>query len=94
MVEPVYGICGANPCYGMCPLNDPFHGDQRAENDDYEANSRNDYIREMMAGMDVEDPYDPFYYDPDMGFGIISDVREIAPVAATFVWNDDDDFPF
>ena len=24
-------VCGANPCYAICPEADPFHGDQQAE---------------------------------------------------------------
>lgn len=30
-------ICGATPCYGICPSQDQFGGDQRAEDDYYEA---------------------------------------------------------
>jgi hypothetical protein len=38
--------CGANPCYGICPLNDPYGGDQAAENADYEFNARYDSVSE------------------------------------------------
>lgn len=47
-------ICGSNPCYGICPNNDPFGGDQSAENDSYEFNSYYDSISEAM------DPADPY----------------------------------
>jgi hypothetical protein len=35
---PVCPECGQpeGECYGICPTQDPFHGDQRAENEDYE----------------------------------------------------------
>jgi len=42
-------VCGANPCYGICPTQDPFHGDQAAENADYEFNARYDDERERYA---------------------------------------------
>ena len=29
-------VCGGFPCYLICPMADPFGGDQRAEDEDYE----------------------------------------------------------
>jgi len=37
-------------CYGICPTQDPFGGDQAAEHDDYEANARFDDMAERFAG--------------------------------------------
>lgn len=75
VVETVCEVCGANPCYGICPLNDPFGGDQRAENDDYEANSRFDYTHEYMGDTgedygdyDYEYVGDEGYHEPFDGF--------------------------
>lgn len=82
---PVCEICGENPCYGICPMNDPFHGDQRAENDDYEANSRFDYAHECM-GQVGEDHGD---YDYD---GFEEGDVEVAPHP---MWvPSEDDIPF
>jgi hypothetical protein len=41
--------CGANPCCGICPTQDPFCGDQEAEDRDYEFNARYDDMRERYA---------------------------------------------
>lgn len=30
-------ICGSNPCYLICPTQDPFQGDHAAETADHEA---------------------------------------------------------
>jgi len=30
-------VCGASPCYAICPMADPFHGDQFAEHCAHEA---------------------------------------------------------
>lgn len=40
--------CGMSPgeCYGICPLNDPYRGDQAAEEADYSANARYDSVSE------------------------------------------------
>ena len=32
--------CGASPCFLICPMADPFHGDQRAEDEAYEEGCR------------------------------------------------------
>lgn len=32
--------CGAAPCFLICPMADPFHGDQCAEDAAYEEGSR------------------------------------------------------
>lgn len=42
-------VCGADPCYRICPTQDPYHGDQAAENADYEFNAQYDDIRERYA---------------------------------------------
>jgi hypothetical protein len=42
-------VCGANPCYRICPTQDPYQGDQAAENTDYEFNARYDDVRERYA---------------------------------------------
>ena len=42
-------VCGASPCYAICPEADPFHGDQEAENADYEFNARFDCNAEARA---------------------------------------------
>ena len=41
--------CGANPCYRICPTQDPYQGDQQRENEDYEFNARFDDQRERYA---------------------------------------------
>ena len=28
-------VCGANPCYAICPTQDPYQGDQEAEDRDF-----------------------------------------------------------
>jgi hypothetical protein len=45
----VCAVCGANPCYGICPNNDPFGGDQAAENADYEFNAQYDHRLGMFS---------------------------------------------
>lgn len=45
----VCSVCGANPCFAICPTQDPFHGDQAAEHDDHEADARYDDERERYA---------------------------------------------
>ena len=53
-------VCGSSPCYLICPMADPFGGDQRLENEDYEFNARYDHVRE------ANDAYDPYGgYDDD-----------------------------
>lgn len=51
--------CGMPPgeCYRICPTQDPYHGDQAAENADYEFNARYDDVRERYAATaeDAED---------------------------------------
>jgi hypothetical protein len=43
-------VCGeTGECSPNCPTQDPFHGDQAAENDDYEANARFDYANEAYG---------------------------------------------
>jgi hypothetical protein len=58
-------VCGVSPCYLICPTQDPYQGDQQAENDDYEAFAQSDYISEAYGAtardadaffMDDEDP--------------------------------------
>lgn len=51
---PAYGDRPAAECHCQICM-DPFHGDQKAENDDYEANAPYDYLREAFGG-DAEDP--------------------------------------
>jgi hypothetical protein len=43
--------CGMPPgeCYRICPTQDPYQGDQAAENADYEFNARYDDERERYA---------------------------------------------
>ena len=43
--------CGMPPgqCYLICPTQDPYGGDQAAENADYEFNARYDDVRERYA---------------------------------------------
>jgi hypothetical protein len=38
--------CGANPCYRICPTQDPFGGDQAAEAADHDFNAQYDDVRE------------------------------------------------
>lgn len=45
--------CGANPCYAICPTQDQYGGDQRAENDDYEFGARYDVDRERFDDGDA-----------------------------------------
>ncbi len=33
-------ICGCNPCLGICPTQDPYQGDQAAEEADYSFHAR------------------------------------------------------
>jgi hypothetical protein len=49
MADNLCPVCGANPCYRICPTQDPYHGDQAAENADYEFNARYDDNRERYA---------------------------------------------
>jgi hypothetical protein len=47
--SPLCGTCGANPCYNICPTQDPYQGDQYAEAMDHEFNARYDDVRERYA---------------------------------------------
>lgn len=47
-------VCGASPCYLICPTQDPFHGDQAAEHDDHELNARHDDVRERWGSSELE----------------------------------------
>jgi hypothetical protein len=38
--------CGANPCYRICPTQDPYGGDQAAEAADHDFNAQYDDVRE------------------------------------------------
>ena len=61
MADNLCPVCGANPCYRICPTQDPYHGDQAAENADYEFNARYDDNRERYAATAAD--ADTFYED-------------------------------
>jgi hypothetical protein len=44
--------CGQAPgeCYGICPMNDPYRGDQAREEEDYSFNARYDDVQERYGG--------------------------------------------
>ena len=47
-------VCGANPCYRICPTQDPYDGDQRAEDEDYDFSMRGRSVfAEQMAESNV-----------------------------------------
>ncbi len=48
--QAVCHVCGSNPCYLICPMQDPYAGNPLAEHEDHEFNSRYDNVREMYAG--------------------------------------------
>ena len=56
--------CGANPCYRICPTQDPYQGDQQRENEDYEFNARFDDVRERYSG-DIDPELEQHYADLD-----------------------------
>jgi hypothetical protein len=82
-------VCGANPCYGICPTQDPYQGDQAAENADYEFNARYDDVRERYAGEIIEDDY-PDNDDIHDSFSPPVTVEDFAPRPG----GNDDDVPF
>jgi hypothetical protein len=49
MADTLCPVCGADPCYRICPTQDPYQGDQARENEDYEFNARYDDVRERYA---------------------------------------------
>ena len=73
MADKLCPVCGANPCYRICPTQDPYHGDQAAENADYEFNAQYDDNRERYAAtaedaaafMDDDDIHDSFRPNDD-----------------------------
>lgn len=42
-------ICGEDPCYGICPNNDPYAGDQRRESEDHDFFAASDYLSEAYG---------------------------------------------
>ena len=62
--SPLCPECGqpAGECYRICPTQDPYHGDQAAENSDYEFNAQYDDVRERYAG-DIDPDYEAFCAD-------------------------------
>ena len=55
-------VCSGSPCFLICPMADPFGGDQELENADYEANACYDAVRERFAEMsdDCDDRYEDY----------------------------------
>lgn len=62
--SPLCPECGQpdGECYRICPTQDPYHGDQAAENADYEFNAQYDDVRERYAG-DIDPDYEMFCAD-------------------------------
>ena len=46
MADTLCPVCGANPCYRICPTQDPYSGDQAAEAADHDFNAQYDDVRE------------------------------------------------
>jgi hypothetical protein len=88
-------VCGANPCYRICPTQDPYQGDQAAENADYEFNARYDDVRERYAStaedaeafMDDDDIHDSFRPNDD------GTVTYISPTGGEHTYDPDQAFP-
>lgn len=57
--------CGASPCYAICPTQDPYGGDQAAENADYEFNARYDHVSERFAGEQLDLEREAMYDELD-----------------------------
>ena len=71
-------VCSRTPCFLICPMADPFGGDQQLENEDYEANARYDSVRERFAGMsdDCDDRYEDYLSKVDsIAHDFVSDER-------------------
>lgn len=70
MANDLCPVCGANPCYGICPTQDPYHGDQAAEEADYSFNARYDDVRERYSGDEIdaaaEEAWDKDHPDDDV----------------------------
>jgi hypothetical protein len=94
--------CGANPCYRICPTQDPFHGNQAAENEDYEFNARFDDNRERYAATaepsqyaDDDDVHDSFRPNDDGTVTYISPAGGEHTYDPADVFKDtSDDIPF
>jgi hypothetical protein len=58
----VCAACGASPCFAICPTQDPFQGDQAAEDADHDFNARYDDKHERYDG--YEDHQDVSEVEP------------------------------
>jgi len=56
--------CGANPCYLICPTQDPYQGNQAAEAADHDFNAQFDDVRERYAG-EIDPEYEARCADMD-----------------------------
>jgi hypothetical protein len=103
MANDLCPVCGANPCYGICPTQDPYQGDQAREAADHDFNARYDDVRERYSGDEIdaaaEEAWDKDHPDDDdvvtstgmlMPPGDTTGILPDLPLSAF----DDDDIPF
>ena len=64
--SPLCPVCGASPCFLICPRVDPYGGDQAAENADYEMGAQYDDRAERYYGEgERDDQWGPWPSDED-----------------------------